>query len=333
MKDPKTLQDAIIYFADADHCLEYMAAHRWPNGVTCPACGRKDVSFLKTQRKWQCKSAHAKRQFTAKVGTVFEDSPLGLEKWLPAVWMICNAKNGVSSYELSRALGVTQKTAWFMLHRIRAAMRNGSLLKMGGPEGGPVEMDETFVGGDPRKMHASRRLELTRRRNEFPNWKATEKYTAKVPVFGMLDREKRQVRAMVVPNVRRETLQNEILNHIEGGSQVYTDASTSYLGLKAAEYVHETVNHVEEYVRGQVHTQGIENFWSLLKRTLRGTYVAVEPFHLDRYLDEQVFRYNNRATKENPLDDGDRFAALLMQVAGKRLTYAHLTGNGDATSL
>ncbi|HEX3986776.1 MAG TPA: IS1595 family transposase [Acidobacteriaceae bacterium] len=323
MKDPNTLQEAIIYFADADNCLQYMAAHRWPNGVTCPTCGRADVTFLKTQRKWQCKSAHSKRQFTAKVGTVFEDSPLGLEKWLPAVWMVCNSKNGISSYEIARSLGVTQKTAWFMLHRIRTAMRNGSLLKMGGPESGPVEVDEVFVGPRPAKMHRERRLRM----------QTAEKGNQKTIVMGMLDRESRQVRAHVIPNVKRETLQNAILNNIEGGSTVYTDGWHGYDDLAAKQFVHETVTHLDEYVRGQVHTQGIENFWSLLKRTLRGTYVAVEPFHLDRYLDEQMFRYNNRATKENPLNDADRFAALLMQVADKRLTYAELTGKvGETTS-
>jgi transposase-like protein len=321
MKDPKTLRDAIIYFANPENCLEYMAAHRWPNGVTCPTCGRKDVTFLKNQRKWQCKSAHAKRQFTAKVGTVFEDSPLGLEKWLPAVWMVCNAKNGISSYELHRALGVTQKTAWFMLHRIRTAMRNGSLLKMGGSQSGPVEVDETFIGGKTKNMHRERRQRM----------QTALKQDQKTIVMGMLDRETRQVRARVVPNVKRETLQNAILEQIEKGSTVYTDQYTAYDHLAAQDFIHDTVTHVEEYVRGQVHTQGIENFWSLLKRTLSGTYVAVEPFHLDRYVDEQVFRYNNRATKDNPLDDADRFAALLMQVADKRLTYAELTGKGEQT--
>jgi len=321
MKAPKTLQDAIIYFADADNCIQYMKDHRWPNGVICPTCGRKDVTWLDTQKKWQCKSAHAKRQFTAKVGTVFEDSPLGLEKWLPAAWMICNAKNGISSYEIHRALGVTQKTAWFMLQRIRLAMKNGSIFKLGGGDSGPVEVDETFVGPKPQKMHNDRRRRL----------QTADYFKNKPVVMGMLDRESRQVRARVIPNVKRETLQSAILNQIEKGSTVYTDGAVGYDGLAAQEYIHETVNHVEEYVRGQVHTQGIENFWSLLKRTLSGTYVCVEPFHLDRYVDEQVFRYNNRATKDNPLNDADRFSALLCGVSGKRLTYAELTGKVEAT--
>jgi transposase-like protein len=321
MKSPKTLQDAIIYFADPAHCLDYMVARRWPNGVFCPTCGRKDVSYLATQKKWQCKSAHVKRQFTAKVGTIFEDSPLGLEKWLPAVWLIVNAKNGISSYELARGLGVTQKTAWFMLHRIREAMKSGSLMKMGGPESGPVEVDETFVGGSTKKMHRERRLRM----------QTAMKDDQKAIVMGMLDRESRQVRARVIPNVKRETLQNAILSEIEGGSTVYTDGYQGYDKLAAKEYIHATVNHVEEYVRGEIHTQGIENFWSLLKRSLKGTYVAVEPFHLDRYVTEQVFRFNNRSTKDNPLTDADRFALAVSQVAGKRLTYAEVTGKVGTT--
>jgi hypothetical protein len=321
MKAPKTLQQAILHFANPDNCIRYMVDHRWPNGVICPTCGRKDVTWLDTQKKWQCKSAHTKRQFTAKVGTVFEDSPLGLEKWLPAAWMICNAKNGISSYEIHRALGVTQKTAWFMLQRIRLAMKNGSIFKLGGSDSGPVEVDETFIGPKPQKMHKDRRLRMQTALNG----------RAKTVVMGMLDRESRQVRAKVIPNVRRDVLQKEILNAIETGSTVYTDGAPAYDQLLLSGYLHQFVNHVEEYVRGQVHTQGIENFWSLLKRTLSGTYVAVEPFHLDRYVDEQVFRYNNRATKDNPLNDADRFSALLSQVSGKRLTYAELTGKGEET--
>jgi transposase-like protein len=321
MRAPKTLQEAIIYFANPDNCVAYMVDHRWPNGVVCPTCGRRDVTYLATQKKWQCKSAHAKRQFSAKVGTIFEDSPLGLEKWLPAVWLIVTAKNGISSMEIHRSLGVTQKTAWFMLHRIREAMKNGSILKMGGNDMGPVEVDETFVGPKPQKMHRERRLRM----------QTAEKGNQKAIVMGMLDRDSRQVRAKVVPNVRKEVLQAEILNGIEGGSTVYTDGYPGYDQLLLKGYLHQVINHTQEYVRGQVHTQGIDNFWSLMKRMLTGTYVAVEPFHLDRYVDEQAFRYNNRATKDNPLTDADRVALLLSQVAGRRLTYAEVTGKVGGT--
>lgn len=243
-----------------------------------------------------------------------EDSPIGLEKWLPVMWMLANCKNGVSSWEIHRSLGVTQKTAWFMLHRIRLALAGTSAEKLGG--NGPVEVDETFVGPNPQKMHRDRREARYKALCARP----------KVPVMGMLDRELRQVRAKVVPNVRRETLQNEILNQIQPGSKVYTDSAPAYDLLKVQPFIHDAVNHVEEYVCGEVHTQGIENFWSLLKRGLRGTYIAVEPFHLDRYVGEQVFRYNNRATKDNPLTDSDRFALAVTQIVGKRLTYAELTG-------
>lgn len=320
MKKPVTLQQAIVYFADADRAFQYAVELRWPDGhVTCPRCGSQEHSFVSTRKIWFCKGC--KKQFTVKVGTIFEDSALGMDKWMTAVWMIVNCKNGISSHELARSLGVTQKSAWFMLHRIREAMKSGSIMKMGG-NGGPVEVDETFVGATPKFMHANRRakLNLSMRRDN------------KTAVMGMLDREARQVRATVIPNVKRETLQNEILRQIEKGSTVYTDGYPSYDTLKAQDFIHETVNHVDEYVRGNIHTQGIENFWSLLKRQLRGTYVAVEPFHLDRYVTEQVFRYNNRATKENPLDDLDRFMLAMSQIGGKRLTYSTLTGKGQGAA-
>jgi transposase-like protein len=243
---------------------------------------------------------------------------MGLDKWMAAVWMICNCKNGISSYELHRALGITQKTAWFMLHRIREAMKNGSMMKMGGNEGGPVEVDEIFIGGTMKNMHRKRIAEMG----------TALKGDNKAVVMGMLERDARKVRAKVIPDVSRKTLQNEILSHIEQKSTVYTDGATAYARLAEKDFVHETVNHLEEYVRGQVHTQGIENFWSLLKRGLKGTYVAVEPFHLDRYVREQVFRYNNRATKDNSLTDEDRFTLAMSQIVGRRLTYTQLTGQG-----
>lgn len=321
MKKPVTLQQAIVYFSDPDRAFRYAVELRWPDlKVSCPRCGSEKHSFIKTRRLWFCYGCQ--KQFTIKVGTIFEDSALGLDKWMTAVWMICNCKNGVSSYELARALGVTQKSAWFMLHRIREAMASGSFSKMGG--GGPVEVDEAFVGGNPRFMHADRRKALKIGNDSYKEYK--------VAVMGMLDRETRQVRAKVIPNVKRETLQNEILNHVHGGATVYTDRATGYGDLNTKQFVHETVNHLEEYVRGQVHTNGIENFWALLKRGLRGTYVAVEPYHLNRYVGEQVFRFNNRATKDNSLNDADRFALAMNQVAGRRLTYANLTGKGEGAN-
>jgi transposase-like protein len=319
IKKPVTLQQAIVYFSDPERAFRYAVELRWPDArINCPRCGSEKHSFIKTRRIWFCNGC--KKQFTAKVGTIFEDSALGLDKWMTAVWLICNCKNGISSYELAKALGITQKSAWFMLHRIRKAMASGSFSKMG--DSGPVEVDEAFIGGNPRFMHASRRKKLNVGNSPYKEYKTA--------VMGMLDRDTRQVRAKVIPNVRRETLQNEILDHVHHGATVYTDGACGYGDLNTRQFVHETINHLEEYVRGEIHTNGIENFWALLKRSLRGTYVAVEPFHLDRYVTEQVFRFNNRATKDNPLNDADRFSLAMSQVSGKRLTYAELTGKNES---
>jgi transposase-like protein len=313
MESPKTLIEAIKYFSDEQVCIDAVASMRWPNGPVCPDCDAPKPYYLATQKRWKCRDC--RRQFSVKVGTIFEDSPLSLTKWLPTLWLLVNCKNGISSHEIARDLGVTQKSAWFMLQRLRLVLKSGSLAKIDG-DGGPIEVDETFVGGQLKNMHKEKKLRYQRRGGSH----------GKAVVMGMLERNTRQVRAKVIPDVKRETLQNEILEQIENKSTVYTDGATGYDDLKTQDFVHETVNHVDEYVRGQVHTQGVENFWSLLKRGLKGTYVAVEPFHLDRYLDEQMFRYNNRATKDNPLTDADRFALALSQVANRRLTYAELTG-------
>jgi transposase-like protein len=315
--EPKTLKQAIEYFASPKNCHEYLVASRWPDGVECPRCGSKNVKFSEKYNRWQCGSHHERRQFTLKTGTIFEESPLGLDKWMAAMWLIVNSKNGISSWEVSRAIGVTQKSAWFMMHRLREVLEpQHADTKMGGPDSGPIEVDETFVGGRVKNMHRSKRSKT----------QAMQGGAGKAIVMGLRDRETRQVRAKVIPNTRRDTLQNAILDNVSKKSTVYTDAANGYYNLAEKDFVHDTVNHIEEYVRGQVHTNGIENFWSLLKRGLRGTYVAVEPFHLDRYVAEQVFRFNNRATKDNPLTDGDRFALAASQILGKRLTFAELTG-------
>jgi transposase-like protein len=324
MDNPKTLQQAIQYFSDEQTCINAVAMMRWPDGPRCPDCHFEDAKnpyYLKTQKRWKCRTC--RRQFSVKVETIFEDSPVPLQKWLPALWMLVSCKNGVSSYEIHRALDVSQKTAWFMLHRLRLALKAKDLgFKLGGKDSGGVEVDETFVGGKLRNMHRDRRARFASEQGH------TGGSTGKTIVVGMLDRNERKIRAQVVPNVKRETLQNAVLKNVKYGSKVYTDNAVPYDRLDW-HYVHEVVNHAEEYVRGQVHTNGLENFWSLLKRNLRGTYVAVEPFHLERYVDEQVFRYNNRATKDNPLNDSDRFLLALSQVAGKRLTFAELTGKGQ----
>ncbi len=331
-REPKSLQEAIVYFANPDNCIDYLAIRRWPDGkVLCPTCGSGSVKFNPNRRLWQCAVHHPKRQFSIKVGTVMEDSAIGLDKWLTATWMVTNCKNGISSYEIARDVKVTQKSAWFMLHRIRLAMQDDSIgTKFGSSGEGEVEVDEAFIGGKMSNRHKDKREHFDKVRSETVDANGI-KHMGRVAVQGMLDRDLRKVRAQVVPNVKRETLQYQILNNIEFGAKLYSDNAVAYTEL-ASIYAHEVVNHAREYVRGRVHTNGLENFWSLLKRSLHGTYVAVEPFHLSRYVDEQVFRYNNRSTKNNPMNDSDRFDLVVSQMVGRRLTFAEVTGKeGSAT--
>src|ERR1035437_4561162 len=315
METPKTLQQAIRLFSDEQVCIDAVASMRWPAGPECPHCQAKEPYYLATQKRWKCRAC--RKQFSVKVGTIFEDSPITLQKWLPALWMLVNDKNGISSYELHRALEISQKSAWFVLHRLRMVLKNDPGFQFGGP----VEVDETFVGGRIANMHKAKKARMTAIRGQ----QLKGDHMNKTIVMGLLDRDLRQVRAKVVPNVRRDTLQAEVLREVNHGSTVYTDEWIGYNALHQ-QFVHEVVNHMETYVNGIVHTQGIENFWTLFNRMLKGTYVSVEPFHLQRYADEEAFRFNNRATKDNPLTDSDRFVAALSQVAGKRLTFAELTG-------
>ena len=314
---PKTLLAAVKYFADPEVAHTFVAALRWPDGIAvCPRCEGKRHSFLRTRLVWKC--LDCKKQFSVKVGTIFEDSPLSLSKWLPAMWMLVNCKNGISSYELARALCVTQKTAWFMLHRIRLAMQAKSFDKFGGT----VEADETFIGGKARNMHASKREKL-REIYEHHGPSAL----GKVVVMGLLERHTEggsRVRAMMLTGRDTNQLMGQIVEHVQRGTTVNTDEHRGYGGLVAS-YQHKVINHAEKYVDGQVHTNGMENFWSLLKRGLKGTYISVEPFHLFRYLDEQVFRFNERK-----LDDAGRFVLALASIVGRRLMYKQLTGHAQA---
>jgi transposase-like protein len=322
LSEIRTLQQAIRHFSDDQVCIDTVASLRWSGGKpTCPACGHQEHYYLATQKRWKCKECS--KQFSVKLGTIFEDSPITLDKWLVALWMLVNCRNGISSYEVSRDLGITQKSAWFVLHRLRLAMREGIIKKIGG-SGSPVEADETFIGGKTKNMHKRRKDALQRAQNSALS--GDTRLIGKTAVMGLFDRDARKIRATVVPNTKRQTLQAEILRQVEEGSEMHTDESTSYMGL-TAKYAHQVVNHLEQYVDGKVTTNGIENFWSLLKRGLNGTYVAVEPFHLERYVDEQVFRYNNRkGSNGEKLNDGQRFQMALSQIGGKRLTFAELTG-------
>jgi transposase-like protein len=309
---PKTLQEAIVYFSDPETAFAEMVKFRWPDGtVTCPTCGSENVYFTKSRRIWECKEKHAKRQFSVKVGSIMEDSALGIDKWLIAAWLITNAKNGISSYELAKAIGVTQKSAWFMLHRIRLAMQD----EAGGKLHGHIEADETFIGGKARNMHAAKRKRL--------GISQSQSMIGKIAVMGLLQRhgEGSKVRTQVIATRRKHQLEQVVTENVETGSALYTDSLRSYDRMATRGYIHGVIDHAEKYVEGQVHTNGLENFWSLLKRALKGTYVSVEPFHLFRYLDEQAFRFNNRK-----MTDAARFALTASAVFGKRLTFNALTG-------
>lgn len=312
---PQTLQQAIEFFSDPINCDNFMVELRWPNGVACPRCGNMDVRFLANQRRWECKAKHPRRQFSSKVGTIFEDSPLPLKSWLMVVWMVSNCKNGISSYEIHRAIGVTQKTAWFMLHRVRLAMQATG----GGLLGGEVEIDETYIGGKARNMHPGRREKAKGR-----TW------GGKVAVMGLLERTsakgKSKVRTAVLPDTKRNALMSRVVDNVEDGAKVYTDELKSYDNL-GAYYAHQVINHAECYVKGEVHTNGMENFWSLLKRSIKGTYVSVEPFHLFRYLDEQACRFNQREG-----NDADRFVHTMRQIEGRRIMYKDLIAKEEAAS-
>jgi transposase-like protein len=306
----KTLQDAITYFSNPVNCREYVVARRWPNGVTCPTCGSEKVKFSEKHNRWQCASHHARRQFTVKTGTIFKDSPLGLDKWLCAMWQVVNCKNGVSSYEVHRAIGVTQKTAWFIDHRIRLALRMGSFEKLTGE----VKVDETFIGGLARNMHREKReARITGTGGKD-----------KTAVMGFLARGG-EVRTEIIPNRKRMTLHGMVKGQVATGSALYTDSLASYEGLDG-EFFHQDVDQAVEYVNGDVHTNGLESFWSPLKRGLKRTYISVEPFHIFRYLDEQVFRYNGRH-----LTDAERFDIAIRGIIGKRLTFSELTGKSRST--
>ncbi len=296
MKQPSTLIEAVRYFSNPDVCIEHVAAQRWPNGVICPTCGRVDVSYLESQKRWQCKSRHAKRQFSVKIGTIFEDSPLGLDKWLPAVWMIINAKNGVSSYEIARALGVTQKTAWFMDHRIRAAMEYGTFDKLDSP----VEADETYIGGKAKEENG--------------------RFSNKTAIVGVVEKKKHtgQIRAFATKQADATNTLPFLKQNLEEGATLHTDESKIYSRTKRT-FIHESVNHSEkEYARGAISTTTIDGFWNLFKRSYKGTYTHLSPAHLERYVKEHTYRYNTRM-----LTDGQRFTEWFANCHG-RLMYKAL---------
>lgn len=308
---PKTLMEAVRYYSCRDVCHTEMVKAKWPDGkIVCPHCGAKGdrIGQVATRRLIRCKDC--RKQISAKVGTIFEDSPLSLDKWFVAVWAVANCKNGISSYELGRAIGVRQPTAWFMLQRIRKAMEAESFVKMDGP----TEADTTYVGGAAKNMHKAKREKKITGRGAVD----------KIAVHGVLERgddaKASAVRAAVITTETAESVMREVRRHVAPGARVYTDEAPAY-GDLVLSHIHKAIDHSKCYAIGEIHTNGLENFWSLLKRALGGTYVAVAPFHLFRYVAEQVFRFNHRK-----MNDGGRFQTLLRQTVGKRLTYRLLCG-------
>jgi|SRR5579884_290411 len=311
IKIPQTLKEAIELFSDEEFSFNFLVNFRWPEGVKCPFCGSiARHAFIKTRKTWQCKEC--KKRFTIKVGSIMEDSPLPLSTWFAAMWLISNAKNGISSYEVARALGVTQKTGWFLLHRVRHIMQTGSVEKMSGP----IEVDETFIGGLEKNKHTSKKQNAGRGG------------VGKQIVMGILERgiEKGEskVRTKVVSDTGKDTLQSEIKAQVEPGAEVYTDAHKGYHGLDE-DFKHAFVDHAIAYAEGRVHTNGIENFWSLFDRMLGGTYIHIDPRHLASYFDEESYRFNHQKTS-----DAGRFLTALMAITGKRLTWEELTERGLA---
>lgn len=305
---PKTLREAIIHYSDTKVCHDLMVSIRFPNGMCCVHCGdTKNVKFMESVQRFKCYSC--RKQFSLKTGTVLEDSPIPFTKWLPAFWLLTSGKNGISSYELHRALGVTQKTAWFMLHRIRHILATGTFEKLAGT----VEADETFVGGKEKNKHSNKKLRQGRGA------------VGKTIVAGVLERSTdprgtSRVMADIIPNTKKKTLQALVTDRVETGSIIYTDSLQSYSDL-SQEFIHDFVDHAIQYAKGAVHTNGMENFWSLLKRGLKGTYISVKGWHLEKYIDEQAFRFNTRKDT-----DADRFLAALRLATGRRLTYEELIG-------
>jgi transposase-like protein len=311
---PETMLEAIKYFADYGNAHRFMVSIRWPDGVVkCPTCGSCRVRYIATRRQWECREKHPQKRFSLKTGTIMEQSPLPLEKWLACYWYEVNCKNSVSSYEIMRELGVTQKTGWFMLHRIRHALHVGSWdSKMNGV----VEADETMVGGLAANMHKKvRERKVGRNRGG----------THMTNVMGLLQRHDGKkhstVRTKVLRDRKKESLLTVIHKNVEPGTTLYTDALKNYRDPSiVGSFNYDFVDHAEAYVKDKVvHTNGLENFWALFKRCIKGTHVSVDPQHLFRYVDSEAFRFNYRE-----VENSDRFRIIASNTIGKRLTYKTL---------
>jgi transposase-like protein len=304
-------------FTDPLKAADYLESIRWPDGQpVCPHCGDRERKHYKlpnkTRRLWKC--AACRKQFTVTVGTIFERSHVPLNKWLLAFYLLCSSKKGMSAHQLHRMLGVTYKSAWFMAHRIREAMTQPPFQTR---LTGTVEVDETYVGGKPRRANRRQYKPLDPSKPD-PRLSKTGRGTEKTPVVALVQRDGR-VYSQRLANVTSATLKGVIRKHVDLSARIMTDAFKSYSGL-ADEYAgHFTVNHLDEYVRGEVHTNTAENFFSILKRGIDGVYHHVSEAHLPRYLAEFDFRYNNRSA--NGVNDSERTIKALLGAEGKRLTY------------
>src|SRR5882762_847824 len=307
-KTPTTLLAAMRHF-DIKTAARYVAAIKWPDGPFCPKCGSIKVGHIASRNRYQCKEKGCRKQFSLTTDTIMESTHLRLDQWLVAVWMIANCRNGVSSCEIARTVGCKQQSAWHLLHRVRHIFAQAN----DGQISGTIEADSTLVGGIVKFMSHERRQEHGRK----------GPYSNKTIVHALRERSTGNVRAEILPQESGKAIRELMQKHVEEGSFVYTDSHAVYRNLGDL-FMHATTNHKRgQYVRGagEIHSNGAENFFNCLRRSLKGTYIKATAEHLQPYVDEAVFRFNVRKESE-----WTRFDTAMRLIVGKRLTYSELTG-------